>query len=165
MKIKNNRGFTMMELMVVVVIIGILAGLAAPHFTEAIQKIRWRGTAGDITKALRLARSAAIAQNGQFGVNIDPEQCTITVFKDLVNKGNFSFDEEGDSLVARDSIDVKMDGLYPSFLSGAVCFFPNGRASESGYIYGMSYDETSYRMFSISVLAATGRASVDYMEN
>jgi len=165
MKIKSNLGFTMMEMMIVVVIIGILAGLAAPTFTEAVERIRWRSTASDVVKALRLARSAAIAQNGQFGVEIDPSSHVITVFKDLVNKSSFTYEEEGDSLVMSDSIDAHMDGIYPSFMSGAVCFFPNGRASESGYIYGSSYSETSYRMFSISVLAATGRSAVEYMEN
>jgi len=165
MKIKNHFGFTMMELMIVVVIIGVLAGLAAPHFTEAIQRIRWRGTAGDITKALRLARSSAIAQNGQFGVNFDQDSHVVTVFKDLVNKSSFSYDEEGDSVVSVDSVDAHMDYLYPSFASGAICFFPNGRGSETGYIYGTSYGESHYQMFSISVLAATGRASIDYMEN
>lgn len=155
----------MIELLIVVVIIGIIAGLAVPNFAGAIQKIRWRSSATEITKALRLARSSAIAKNDQFGVEVDFEKRRVVVFRDLSNPPAFAFDEFTDSIVSYDTIDANVDEIYSSFSSGAVCFFPNGRASESGYIYGHQYSEGNYQMFNVSVLAATGRATIDYMEN
>jgi prepilin-type N-terminal cleavage/methylation domain-containing protein len=165
MRLYGKNGFTMIEMLIVVVIIGIIAGLAVPNFAGAIQKIRWRSTATEITKALRLARSSAITKNDQFGVNVDYDKRHIVVFKDLSSPSSYSFDEVNDSIVSLDTIDGNVDGIYSSFANGSVCFFPNGRASESGFFYGHRYSETSYQMFNISVLAATGRATIDYMEN
>ncbi len=165
MRIRSRDGFTMIELLIVVVIIGIVAGLAAPNFAGAIQKIRWRSSATEITKALRLARSSAIAKNDQFGVEVNFDRRRIVVFRDLSNPSAFAFDEFNDSIVSFDTLDANVDEIHSSFSSGAICFFPNGRASESGFIYGHQYSEDNYQMFNISVLAATGRATIDYMEN
>ena len=47
----NNRGFTLIELMIVVVIIGILAALAIPRFTQSTIRAR-QGEAKLILKAI-----------------------------------------------------------------------------------------------------------------
>ncbi|MBU2625280.1 MAG: GspH/FimT family pseudopilin [candidate division Zixibacteria bacterium] len=164
MRLKKQNGFTMMELLIVTVIIGLIAAMAVPDFVKSMQKLRWHGTGTDVMTSLRLARSYAISQQRQFGVVFDTSSNHITVFKDLVNPTAFTF-EYGDSVVAQDSIEAKFDWFWASFTSGAVCFFPNGRASESGYIMASQYSDELYQMLSISVLAATGRVAIDYVEN
>ncbi|MEW6999585.1 type IV pilin protein [Colwelliaceae bacterium BS250] len=37
---KNNKGFTLIELMIVVAIVGIIAGIAYPSFSESMKKAR-----------------------------------------------------------------------------------------------------------------------------
>jgi hypothetical protein len=86
------------------------------------------------------------------------------VFKDLVNPSSFTFDV-GDSVVAQDSIAAAFDWFWASFTNGVICFYPNGRASESGYVMASHYSDELYQMLSISVLAATGRVAIDYVES
>ncbi|HEV7813644.1 MAG TPA: Tfp pilus assembly protein FimT/FimU [Janthinobacterium sp.] len=56
------RGFTLTELMVVLAIAAILAGVALPSFRELIERQRLRTTANDLFAAIDLTRSQAITR-------------------------------------------------------------------------------------------------------
>lgn len=56
----SQRGFSLVELMVVVAILGILAGLAAPSFASFIRSNRLTAAANDLLGAVALARSEAL---------------------------------------------------------------------------------------------------------
>lgn len=57
---KKELGFTLIELMIGVAIVGILAMLAAPSFIEQIKRDRLVTTANQIQAAYRFARSEAV---------------------------------------------------------------------------------------------------------
>lgn len=60
-----SRGFTAIELMVVVAIVAILAALAAPSFTPLIETWRVRQAAEQLQSTLYYARSEAIKRAGR----------------------------------------------------------------------------------------------------
>lgn len=62
-RISLVRGFTLVELMIVVVILAILSSLAAPAFSELIASQRVRAGASGLYESLILARSEAIKRN------------------------------------------------------------------------------------------------------
>jgi type IV fimbrial biogenesis protein FimT len=57
------RGFTLVELMVTVAVLGILAVVAVPAMTGMINNSRLRGQAEEVAAALQLARSEAVRRN------------------------------------------------------------------------------------------------------
>ena len=55
--IKKEEGFTLVELIVVVVIIGILSSIAVPSFQDATKKARQRGVAAQISTYIKGAQA------------------------------------------------------------------------------------------------------------
>ena len=63
-----ERGFSLLEVMVVVAILAILAALAGPSFTPMIERWRVRSATEDLQSSLYFARSEAIKRGGGISV-------------------------------------------------------------------------------------------------
>jgi type II secretion system protein H len=59
---KSVKGFTLIELMVVVVMLGIFAAIAVPSFSTMIEKNRVEGSASELYRLLLSARSDAVTK-------------------------------------------------------------------------------------------------------
>lgn len=57
------QGFTLIELMVTVAVIGVLAVVAVPAMTNLVNANRLNGAAGELQAAVQLARSEAVRRN------------------------------------------------------------------------------------------------------
>ena len=90
MKLFTNRptaGFTLMETLTAIVIMGILAAIAMPHFTRLLPGIRLSSAARQIATDLQLARMRAISQhaNQTVAFNIATATYTFTPGSDTRN--------------------------------------------------------------------------------
>jgi Tfp pilus assembly protein FimT len=155
---RQLSGFTIIELMIIIVIIGIAAAMAVPSFFRTMPKLEARATARNILNYVRLARSKAVSERSQFGVYIDVNTSTYLLFKDTINPPQETFNE-GDSVVAGPlTIDPDINLSASTFTNNCVVFLPTGGASESGS-YTITTGDSLYS-YTVSVLSSTGRSKL-----
>lgn len=157
-KDKRHHGFTMLEMMIVVVLVGILATMAVPTFVRTIPRLKARAEARNALNLMRTARSRAISENRQYGVYFNINGRTYVLFKDTVSPSSATYNV-GDSLMSN-PISVDPNVVYTSctLTGNCVVFLASGAASQSGTLTLNTTDGS--RAYSISVLAATGKTKL-----
>lgn len=80
--LKKNQGFTLIELMIVVVIIGILAAIAIPNYVSMQDRARESSVKGNAHSGQLYAEDQAVISNGTYPAGI------ATHMNDLSNMAN-----------------------------------------------------------------------------
>ena len=144
-----SRGFTLLELMVVLVILTLIAALAPPLLSGLGITTELRGSARQLAAGLRAARSAAITQQRAATVTVDLENRTFKLSSDPRIIG----------LPSQDKIEIKLYTAQSELLSdktGNIRFFPDG-SSTGGHIT-LADDKIEYR---VNVDWLTGRVNIE----
>ena len=124
--IDSPKGFTIIELIIVVAIIGILAGIAIPNFAQWRQNLQYRTVARSAVSLLKQAKNLAITTNLEQQVVFDPAAQGFGIKTgDRANSANFT--GAVTKWTALPST-VKMSPLT------TIQFSPNGTAPSSGTV-------------------------------
>lgn len=84
----KTKGFTLLELMVIVAITGVLLTLAAPSFIDLIRSTRLTTVTNQIIGGLTLARSEAIKRNTDIHVKINESGYPLVILPANCNSQN-----------------------------------------------------------------------------
>ena len=88
-KKKDNKGFTLVELVIVVAILAILVGILAPQYTKYVEKSRKAADASNLENLVTAFKT--VASDGSED-HVDADEYTITISKDgskIVEKKKF----------------------------------------------------------------------------
>lgn len=151
-------GFTMIEMMIIIVIIGIIAAMAGPSFFNAIPKLKARAEARNVLNFVRLARSKAVSDGAQYGVYIDINNRQYILFKDTINPAQVMYNVGDSVVVGPETIDSDVVLASSSFTGNTVIFLPTGGASQSGSFTLDNTDGGS--SYTVSVLSSTGKSKL-----
>lgn len=76
---REQAGFTLLEVLVVLVLVSVITAVAAPAVGKGVQTLRLQKAARHVAAALRLARVRAIRQQEVYFVSFDREQGRVTI--------------------------------------------------------------------------------------
>jgi type II secretion system protein H len=76
----RRAGFTLLELLIVVTIVGVLAGTVVFRYMGGDREYKLRTEAERLALVLELARESAVARNEEWGLYIDGREYTFAVF-------------------------------------------------------------------------------------
>lgn len=142
--LRGSRGFTLLEMLTVFIIIGILAGIAIPSFRQMRMSQEYRRTARDVNSALREARARAITRNRTNTVNID------------IAGRQFCITEVGAPVHGWTALPT---GVNINATTANVDFRPNGSVNSAGDIVIGILDTSAVTKYQITV-TPTGRIQV-----
>ena len=151
----GNRGFTLVELMVVVGIMGITLAASAPAFARFVQNWRLRGETDQMATFLRSARSAAVTKN------------TTAIFRFAMMTNSYFYFEDTNGNNIHDATEYKSEThempegirFQGHTLSGPILVFgPRGNTNESGTV---TVENIHARTRVIRVFGGTGNVEVE----
>ena len=67
----QERGFTLVEMVLALVILGIISGVAYSNISGSIEKIRLNGASQKLTSDIRYAREMALSRHDTYGLEFD----------------------------------------------------------------------------------------------
>lgn len=82
MRLDNKHGFTLMELMVVIAIIGIMAAIAIPNFLNWLPNMRLKAAARDLYSNMQRTRMMAVKTNKKTAIIFKPANNTYDICDD-----------------------------------------------------------------------------------
>ena len=126
---KRHCGFTLVELIVVLVLISVSLALAAPTISHSIERAQFRKDVRSVTTMLTLTRSQAITQKIPYGTYIDHDNLTVWVDPYKKNRENPTKDATQTYLSNTNTLRVVIQKRSETKGISALIFHPNGSSS------------------------------------
>ncbi len=98
-KNKNNSAFSLIEILVVVIIVGIVVALAAPNFTKSYSRFQLHKTADDLLNISRWAQAMAMGRQRIYALAFSDENHAYRIECSTLNEESNTEADSGEETV------------------------------------------------------------------
>ncbi len=156
----GKHGFTLLELVLVLFLMGLMAGLVLPFVVSTLDRVKLQSEARQIASALQFARSEAITKKTlfTFNANIDKNQYWLAIPKEnevtqtkILNETVKIRDYEGDE-------ETLSDGTF------IINFYPRGNSSAGTIHLQSAITEKDTLVYAIIIDPITGKPTISLLE-
>ena len=140
----NKKGFTLVELLVVVLIIGILAAMALPAYFKSVERARM-AEADTLLGSIAQAQQRRWMKTGKYaelfsGLDVSPTSIATNVF---CTKGGTTAGEQDDSICDTNGFAIILDDTASENLSGGFAEAVRTGNGQYGYTLSRNYQSTA----------------------
>lgn len=173
----KTQAFTLIDLLIVMMIIGVLVMLLTPQFHSMITETKLNEAAGELVSGLQYAKNLAIQYQKPFGIKADVAENRFQVFDNQFKSDSNPHHDNDPPLdaygVVYNPVEKKWyiknfdtmeiyDGVHITGVpaGGEICFYPDGHSASSNNSFVLSFG-ADIDQRTIIVNGATGRISVE----
>lgn len=153
----GSSGFTLLEIIIVMLIVGMMAAIIAPSVRSGIESIRFRTSIKQLLATLRYCRSKAISTKEQKVVQIDMDEGSYTILG-LVLPNDEDAQSSSSKILPEGVFFIEWETPYESETADiqTITFFPKGNAT-GGILH---IEDRKGRLYKIVIDRITGRAKI-----
>jgi type II secretion system protein H len=87
--VESKRGFSLVELMIVIAMIGIIAAIAAPSYQSYTRKTNFKSAVRELTSDLFQAKEMGISENRNFRISFTVDGSTYSIQRETSTAGTY----------------------------------------------------------------------------
>ena len=127
--LRSFSGFTLFELIVVMIIIGLMSALVAPRMVGPLENLKLKTSANHLSAMLRFARNHAVTEKKEFVAFFDFNNNRVVLLSDCPVNDTDESCAEGEVYKLPDGVlleSLQVNDAKQDENKGEITFFPNG---------------------------------------
>ena len=158
--LKKPNGFTLLELILVLLLMGLIAGLTLPFVGSTLDRITLQSEVRQIASAILFARSEAVSRKTIFTININSEKNRywLEIPKEKEISQSKQIGETVKVIGFETTYETRTEGIFRIF------FYPRGNSSGGTLRFKSLDDKDEINIYAITIDPITSKPEIIQLE-